>query len=163
MTPLEIHLAEPGDAPGIARLLDAFNREFDSPTIALEDLERNVRRLLTGDQLRAFIAGRPAQGLALLSFRPTIWGDGPVALLEELYVVPEKRGQGTGRRLMEATLDAVRAAGCIWIEVTTGESDAAARSLYESCGFTNLEDSSGQPRMLYYELDLAGDFIRPQG
>lgn len=163
MAPPQIHHATPGDAPAIAGLLDAFNREFDSPTLALAALEQNVRRHLAGDQVRALIAGRPATGLALFSFRPTVWGDGPVALLEELYVVPEKRGKGIGRRLMEATLTEARTAGCVWIEVTTGESDAEARSLYESCGFTNLEDASGQPRMLYYELELNGDFIRPQG
>jgi hypothetical protein len=39
------------------------------------------------------------------------------------------------------------------IRVATAE-DAAAIALYESAGFTNLEASPGQPRMLFYEREL---------
>lgn len=158
----EVRRATSDDAAEIARLLDAFNREFDSPTLALSSLEENVRRQLSEDGLVALLAGAPAEGLALISLRPTVWGNGPVGLLEELYVVPDRRGRGIGRRLMQETLSVARAASCVWMEVTTSEDDNEARSLYESCGFTNFEDSTGSPRMLFYELELDGDFIRPQ-
>jgi ribosomal protein S18 acetylase RimI-like enzyme len=40
------------------------------------------------------------------------------------------------------------------IDLGTEESDVAARALYESAGFTNLEPSPGRPRMLFYEREL---------
>jgi ribosomal protein S18 acetylase RimI-like enzyme len=57
-----------------------------------------------------------------------IWG---------MYVAPEARGLGLGRRLLDAAVD--RARGMegveqVSLEVTVGNS--AARALYRSCGFT---------------------------
>jgi GNAT superfamily N-acetyltransferase len=102
----------------------------------------------------ALLAGRPPVALALLHLRPSIWTGALDAYLEELYVVPELRGQGIGRALLEATMDAARGAGAAHIDLTTGETDTAARSLYETCGFTNREGSPDGPAMLYYERDL---------
>jgi hypothetical protein len=48
----------------------------------------------------------------------------------------------------------VREAGADHIDLNPGETDADARSLYETLGFTNREGSPDGPRMLYYERDL---------
>lgn len=104
--------------------------------------------------MTALVCGEPLRGLAMISFRPTVWSQGPIATVDELYVLPDKRGQGIGRALMEAAIDRARTAGCGWIELGTGESDLPARGLYESLGFTNIEDSTDRPRMLFYELEL---------
>jgi hypothetical protein len=40
------------------------------------------------------------------------------------------------------------------MDLGTGETDTAARALYESCGFTNREGGPDNPIMLYYERDL---------
>jgi GNAT superfamily N-acetyltransferase len=74
--------------------------------------------------------------------------------VEELYVVPERRGRGIGRALLEATIDSAKDAGATHVELNTGEDDVEARSLYESSGFTNREGGPDGPRMLYYERDL---------
>jgi ribosomal protein S18 acetylase RimI-like enzyme len=51
-------------------------------------------------------------------------------------------------------MDAAREAGATHIDLGTGETDTAARALYESCGFSNREGAPDGPRMLYYERDL---------
>jgi hypothetical protein len=51
-------------------------------------------------------------------------------------------------------MDAARGALATHVELTTGEDDVEARSLYESSGFTNREGGPDGPRMLYYERDL---------
>lgn len=149
-----VYVAQPDQAEEIARALDAFNAEFECSSLPIDELARNVERMLATGEIVVLRSGEPLEGLALLSFRRSVWAEGPAALLEELYVVPERRGQGIGRALMEAVLARVRAARCAWIELTTGESDTTARALYESLGFTNIEDSSDRPRMLYYEMSL---------
>ena len=59
--------------------------------------------------------------------------------LEELYVVPDLRGNGLGRALLEAAMETARAEGAEHMELGTSEDDTAARGLYESAGFTNRE------------------------
>ncbi|MEO5588691.1 MAG: ribosomal protein S18-alanine N-acetyltransferase [Gemmatimonadaceae bacterium] len=55
-----------------------------------------------------------------------------------LAVTPECRGVGLGRALLDAAIDAARAKGAaqVWLEVR--DSNAAARRLYESRGFSEI-------------------------
>jgi ribosomal protein S18 acetylase RimI-like enzyme len=68
--------------------------------------------------------------------------------------VPALRGRGTGRALLEATMALARQAGATGIDLNTGETDRAARALYESSGFTNSEGGPEGPSMLFYEREL---------
>jgi ribosomal protein S18 acetylase RimI-like enzyme len=95
-----------------------------------------------------------AAGFAQLDFRASVWLDGPVALLEELYVRPDERGRGLGRSLMDSILQTSRSRGAQMVEVVTGEDDTAARGLYESTGFRNLIEGEDKASSLYYELEL---------
>jgi ribosomal protein S18 acetylase RimI-like enzyme len=68
-------------------------------------------------------------------------------------VVPDRRGSGLGRALLDAAIELARERGAEHVDLTTAETDTAARALYESSGFTNREFPSGAP-MLYYEREL---------
>lgn len=142
------------DAASIARLLHEFNTEFSEPTPGLEALTEHARRLLGEGEIAVLLAGEGPDGLALLRFRPSVWTGEPEAHLQELYVVPERRGRGVGRALLEATIAYARAAGATNLDLNTGETDTAARALYESMGFTNREGGPGGPSMLFYEREL---------
>jgi ribosomal protein S18 acetylase RimI-like enzyme len=110
--------------------------------------------MLADDEMTVLLAGLGPDGLAELRFRRSIWSGALDAHLEELYVVPELRGRGVGRALLEASMEVSREAGATRIDLGTGETDSAARGLYESYGFTNLEGGPGGPQMLYYEREL---------
>lgn len=69
-------------------------------------------------------------------------------------MAPALRGQGIGRGLLEAAIEAARKAGATGIDLNTGETDTAARALYESTGFTNREGSPDGPAMLFYEREI---------
>jgi ribosomal protein S18 acetylase RimI-like enzyme len=71
-----------------------------------------------------------------------------------VYVVPDERGHGIGRALLEAAMEHARERGAARIDLGTSETDVAARALYESAGFTNREGAPDGPIMLYYERDL---------
>ncbi|MBS1878544.1 MAG: GNAT family N-acetyltransferase [Actinobacteria bacterium] len=150
--PVEIRRAGAAEAPIVARLLHDFNAEFGEQTPTVEVLTELTRPLLEGGEILVFLAGE-ADGISLWRLRPSPWTGRPEAYLQELYVVPERRGEGRGRALLEATMAAAREAGATGIDLNTGETDAAARALYESAGFTNLEGPGG-PRMLFYEREL---------
>ena len=99
-------------------------------------------------------AGEGPDGFAELRFRPSLYTGALDAYLEELYVIPEQRGHGLGRALLESAMEEARKRGAARIDLGTSESDVAARALYESAGFTNREGGPDGPRMLYYERDL---------
>lgn len=151
---IQVRRATAEDADAIARLLHDFNLEFLEPTPEVETLTGYVRRLLEEGQITVLLAGDGPDGLSLLRFRPSLWTGESEAYLQELYVVPDLRGRGIGRCLLEETLEIARAAGATGIDLNTGETDTAARALYESMGFTNREGSPDGPSMLFYEREI---------
>jgi ribosomal protein S18 acetylase RimI-like enzyme len=150
----EVRRASPGDAPEVARLLHRFQEEFDEPSPGVETLAERYRELIRKREMIVLLVGDGPDGFAQLRFRPTVYSSGLYVYLEELYVVPSRRGQGLGRGLLEATMDTARADGADHIELGTSETDTAARALYESAGFTNREGGPDGPVMLYYEREL---------
>lgn len=142
------------DSREVARLLHDFNTEFSEPTPGVDVLAKRARQMLADGEMTVLLAGEGPDGIALLRFRPSVWVTGLEAHLQELYVVPKRRGVGIGRALLEATMDVAREAGADGIDLNTGETDTTARALYESCGFTNREGRPDGPRMLFYERDL---------
>jgi len=139
------------DAGAIGRLLDDFNREFGDPTPGPDAMAARVRELLAGSETLVLLAGEGPDGLALLRLRPGLWSAGLECHLAELYVVPELRGRGIGRALLDAAIELARERGADHIDLATSVDDVAARALYESAGFTNREGLPEGPSMLYYE------------
>ncbi len=175
-----VRLATAADAQAIGQLLHDFNREFDDPTPAPGRLAQRIRQLLEEGQTAVLLgelrsdaaksgqadprpsdsrqsAARQAalpDGLAVLRFRPAIWSEALECYLAELYVVPAMRGHGLGRALMLAAIDLAREHGADYMDLGTGESDVAARGLYESLGFSNREGKPDGPVNYYYEREL---------
>lgn len=153
---IRVRRATPGDAAAVAQLLDEFQAEFDEPSPGPEQLEERYADLIRNREMTVLLAGEGPDGFAQLRYRPWVYSAGPNAhcYLEELYVVSKQRSQGLGRALLEAAMDAAREEGATHMELGTSETDTAARSLYESAGFTNREGSPDGPVMLFYEREL---------
>ena len=149
-----IRLASAADAPAFGRLLRAFNVEFDESTPDADVIAARAAPLIESGEVTVLLVGDRPDGFAQLRFRPSLYTGALDAYLEELYVVPERRGHGLGRALLEAAMDTARERGAAHIDLGTSEDDVAARALYESAGFTNREGGPEGPRMLYYERDL---------
>ncbi len=126
--------ATTAEAGVVAQLLHDFNTEFDTPTPGVAVLTERLEAMLARDDVVALLAGEPAVAVALITFRPSVWDGGPVALLEELYVQPELRGRGIGRRAASRT---PRTAGPTGSSTTTAASsrrcDAGAGRTGSTC------------------------------
>ncbi len=142
------------DAPHIARLLHDFNSEFSEPAPKAEVLSARVAGFIERDEATFLLAGSGPDGFAEIRYRPSLITGALDAHLEELYVAPARRGQGLGRALLEAAIDAARERGAARMDLGTSEEDVAAKALYESAGFTNRESVPDGPVMLFYERDL---------
>jgi len=149
-----VRRATPGDAPQVARLLRDFNAEFDESTPDAETLEERYSELIRNKEMIVLLTGDGPDGFAQLRFRPWVHTAGLHSYLEELYVVPDLRGNGLGRALMETAIETARSEGADFMELGTSEDDTAARALYESVGFINRERGGEGPVMLYYEREF---------
>jgi ribosomal protein S18 acetylase RimI-like enzyme len=149
-----IRLASAADASAFGRLLHAFNVEFGESTPDADLIAERATPLIASGEVTVLFAGEGPDGFAELRFRPSLYTGALDAYLEELYVVPERRGHGLGRALLEAAMEHARGRGAAHIDLSTSEDDVAARALYVSTGFTNREGGPEGPRMLYYERDL---------
>jgi GNAT superfamily N-acetyltransferase len=150
----QVRRATPGDAPAVARLLDDFQGEYDEPSPGVEALEERYGELIRNKEMIVLLVGDGPDGFAQLRFRPWVYSAGLHSYLEELYVVPDLRGNGLGRALLEAAMETARGEGAEQMELGTSEADTAARKLYESAGFINREGGPDGPVMFFYEREL---------
>jgi ribosomal protein S18 acetylase RimI-like enzyme len=149
-----IRRAEAGDAGDVGRLLHDFNTEYDDYTPGAEAMGTRIGELLASGDVTVLLGGDSPDGLAVLRFRPSLWSETLDCYLEELYVVPDRRGQGLGQALMEAAMETARAEGAGYMDLGTAETDTAARALYEKLGFSNTEGKPDGPINYFYEREL---------
>ena len=72
----------------------------------------------------------------------------PLWILNDLFVIPEARGQGVGRRLMEEARRRAQQAGMVALALATEKNNTSAKALYEALGY-ELDTA-----LDYYELSL---------
>lgn len=77
----------------------------------------------------AFHDGKAVGLVHYLTHRST-WSEGDVCYLNDLFAVPQMRGKGVGRALIEHVYDAARARGCAEVYWLTHETNATAQKLY---------------------------------
>lgn len=140
MTSTTVRRATPADAAVLARMMWDFGTEFETPVDPVPLLTDRFARILAADGVFALLAGR-SEGFALVTLRPAIWFDGPVAQLEELYVVPQLRDQGIGSALLTAARELARADGSPEMQINVDEDDVDTRRFYVRHGFSNLQDA----------------------
>jgi putative acetyltransferase len=84
------------------------------------------------------LAGSPGAAVGCIALRPlSAVGSAPDAIAEvkRLYVRPQARGMGLGRRLVQSVIDGARAIGYRELKLDTLDRMADARSLYAGLGF----------------------------
>ena len=155
MDNIEVRLATVDDAQSVGHLLHEFNTEFNVASPGSDVLATRLRTLLADASTLALLAGTPAVGVALITLRTNVWYDGPVALLDELYVVPDLRNGGIGATLINALLRHADARGVSMIEINVDEGDTAAQRFYERHGFSSTEPGDDE-RAFYFFRELDG-------
>jgi ribosomal protein S18 acetylase RimI-like enzyme len=137
---LSIRRATRRDAARIVPMLVAQLRGLDTAT-PRSDLasaaDGMLARASRGFILLASLGDFPV-GVAYVSFIWTLEHGGHSAWLEELYVIPEYRGRGIGRRLLTAAIGHARALGCRAIDLEVDRKHPRASSLYDREGFVRL-------------------------
>ncbi len=123
--------------------------------LGFQDFERELAELPgdyapPGGRLLLALDPEPVGCVALRPYEPG------TCEMKRLYVRPEYRGTGLGRRLVEAIVAAGRDAGYERMRLDTMPSMEAARALYRSLGFVEIEAYRFNPvhGTTYFELAL---------
>jgi ribosomal protein S18 acetylase RimI-like enzyme len=140
-----------------ARLLHDFNVEYGEPAPPPDVLATRLAGLVADGQVTVLLAREEVEGtpvgVAAMRVQPAIVGLAQEMYLAELYVVPDRRGQGYGRELITEAMRVALDQGADYAFVITSEEDRLAQRLYEAAGFRRTEGEGG-PVMLAYERDL---------
>ena len=152
-TTIPTRLATADDAVVLANLLHDFNVEFDTPSPGVEFLVTRLRQLLPGDGTFAVLAGDPVLGFGLVTLRTNVWFEGRVALLDELYVRPDRRDQGIGSVLIDRLEAECRARDVDYVEINVDESDVDTQRFYDRHGYAGVDPDTGE-RAYYFSKEL---------
>ena len=150
---IEFHRVTATDPDAIAlakAMTDAGSRAYADR--GLIRAQRLTELLGPGDRvLVGRIDGVPVACGAVRALEPGI-GE-----IKRMYVVPDQRGRGLGRRLLEALEAEAAAMGFARLRLDTGERQAAAIELYRSAGYRPIAPYNDTAD-LWFERDLADNF-----
>ena len=144
-------LAHSSEANEIGRLLHDFNTEFETPSPGADVLSERLAVLLAGESMFAILAGRPAFAVALVSVRPNVWYSGRVGLLDEPYVDPSRRSEGTGSAILSLLSDHALTLGIDVVEINVDEGDVDAQRFYERHGYSSIGPETNERAFYYFQ------------
>jgi GNAT superfamily N-acetyltransferase len=138
---LSIRTATPADIPVMLDLIRGL-AEYEREPNAVVATEEDLRRDGFGPQpkFRCVIAdweGRPA-GFAFFFYNYSTWRGQPGVYLEDLFVLPEMRGKGIGKALLQHLAQVAVQEHCYGIRWMVLEWNEPALKFYDSLGATIL-------------------------
>lgn len=103
--------------------------------------------------LLAYVDGQPI-GIATCFVGFSTFYARPLLNIHDLAILPEFRGQGVGRRLLDAAAAKARELGCCKVTLEVHEGNLRAKQMYEAAGFA--EGTAREPggRWLFYSKYL---------
>ncbi len=151
-TDVVLRAVRPGDEAillELIRLLAEYERAPEQVTARTEDLSQAL--FCDRPQAEAVLAerGRGVLGFALFFTNFSTWTGRPGLYLEDLFVRPEARGQGLGKRLLLHLARLARDRGCQRMEWSVLDWNQPAIDFYRSLGAVAMEDWT------VYRLDRA--------
>jgi GNAT superfamily N-acetyltransferase len=135
VTGVDLRAATNGDADEVRRLVFAVLEEYglrgdpEGTDSDLDDVEGNYARAGGLFDVAVDDAGRIVGTVGLFPLREG------VCELRKMYLLPEVRGKGLGRRLLDHALARARALGFRRVELETAGVLVEAIRLYERAGF----------------------------
>ena len=140
---VEIRDALDGDAEALAPLMEQLMHRPCTP----EQIRSRLSRLATtgADRVMVAVLNGRVVGVAGVTYAWLFHLDTPTARLMSVVVDESCRGQGIGRRLIEASVEQDRAWGCDRLELTSRLERSDAHSFYETVGFEQTSKKFQMP------------------
>jgi putative acetyltransferase len=134
------------DDPAVAELIRTVMPEFGAkgPGFAIQDPEvDHMTEAYSGERSRYWVVDDAGRVVGGGGFAGLAGGDPDTCELRKMYFLPEARGTGFGRKLLELCIEEARRAGYARMYLETLENMHAARRLYQAFGFSPLAKPKG--------------------
>lgn len=134
-------LATQADVREVARLFDLYRQFYEQPPDAKRATTFIAERVACGDSV-ILVAHMPSGELVgFCQLYPSFCSveAAPIHVLYDLFVVPESRGQGVGRLLLQAAERQARDDDKCRMDLTTARTNLNAQGLYASMGWVRDE------------------------
>lgn len=154
----EADLSLARDADAVLALLDAYSRDpmgdgAPLPESVKAALIPGLRAHPTTLVLLAWDGDAPV-GIATCFLGFSTFKAKPLLNIHDLAVLPERRGEGIGPRLLDAAAEAARARGCCKLTLEVLENNRRARKVYEAAGFSQATYQDEAGGALFYAKPL---------
>lgn len=130
--------AAPGDENAVFALMEAFYAE-DQIEFHSAAVRSALRELLRSPQAgRVFLLKTPdgrADGYLVVAFWHSLEFGGRVALLDELYLAPQARGQGWAPRTLDMVRAWAKAEDAVAVRLEVNHHNKRAMQIYLKAGF----------------------------
>lgn len=139
MTDVAFRLAAPDDQPALLRMMRSLAEQepgsyfFNEPVVSAA-----LRKFLADASLGhawIFLDNETPVGYIVLTFGYSFEFHGRDAFIDELYIEPQYRRQGIGRRAMQFVEERAREFGVNAIHLEVDEGNDAAEELYRRVGY----------------------------
>jgi ribosomal protein S18 acetylase RimI-like enzyme len=154
----EADLDDPAHQHAVVDLINAYSRDpmgsgADLPEAVRGDLVAGLRAHPTTRIFVAFNRDAPI-GIAVCFQGFSTFYARPLINIHDLAVLAGYRGQGVGRRLLDAVEAAARASNCCKVTLEVRDDNDRARRLYAAHGFIGGGDAASDERLWFMQKRL---------
>lgn len=152
---MDLRIATPQDLEPLSGMAIAFRNHLERAVPSDAQFQASVARLLDSEDAAFYMAhenGRPI-GYVLQRFRYSMWAAGDEATIEDLFVSPDQRQNGAGKRLIQFAIEQAKAQGCRSVCLDTNENNLASTKIYTGLGF-NAVSKRWNGRQVFYRLNF---------
>lgn len=134
---MEIRPATRADIDALALLFDAYRQFYDQPS-DVAGATAFLRARFDHQQSSIFVADTYGTLIGFTQLYPSFSSTrmATIFILNDLFVTPDARQQGTASALLRAAADFARAQGALRLSLSTAHDNLAAQALYEHMGWT---------------------------
>jgi ribosomal protein S18 acetylase RimI-like enzyme len=158
VTVIEADLGDTQHQTAILHLVNAYARDpmgggQDLPTTVRDRLISGLRQHPTSLVFLAFDDATPV-GVAVCFLGFSTFAARPLINIHDLAVIPDYRGHGIGRLLLERVEAKGRELGCCKLTLEVREDNHRAQRLYQKVGFGDLPSELGTVRNWFLQKQL---------
>lgn len=141
MPPSTDHVIRTATAADLPAILDLYRQAgFGAGNMDLDHARAKLARIQAYPDYRLYLVSEsdgPPLGTYVLLIMDNIAHDGrPLAVVEQVVVTAQRKGEGLGRLMMHHAMDQARKTGCYKLQLSSHTRFKDAHAFYDRLGFT---------------------------